>query len=247
MVRKAIGRRDIIGITFLISALFVCITPKAEARLAFFTDEAVFMSRNPGLSVQDFQNGNVAPGNEKLCSPTIDENTSDDCFSPGDILPGIQFLNDPQVGGLLLVGSNFDNNPFNALRTFDQPDDLEIRFTSTSVTAAGIDVGCFSMGPCDDSVLVSVFGPGDKFLGEILVNATNEFDSFIGIVSSDIITRVVISGPPQIFEGIDRISFGTPSTNIPALSVWGLLVVSIGLLIAGLIFIRRRSRAENYN
>ena len=246
-MRNTLGCRKIIGIILLISSIYILITPRAEAGIAFFTDEAEFMSVSSELLTQDFQSGKVSPGGDVLCSPIIDENTNDDCFNPGDILPGIQFLNDPQVGGLLLVGSNADNNPFNVLLTFDQPDDFEIRFTSTSVTAAGIDVGCFSMGPCNSTVIVSVFGPGDEFLGETTVNATNEFDSFIGIVSSDIITRVVISGPPQIFEGIDRISFGAPSINIPALSMWGLLVVSIGLCIAGLIFIRIRSRAENYN
>jgi len=199
------------------------------------------MSVNSGLATQDFQSGKVAPGGDVLCSTIIDKNTNDDCFSPGDILPGIQFLNDPQVGGLILFGSNFDGNPFNALLTFDQPDDFEIRFTSATVTAAGIDVGCFSMGPCDSTVIVSVFGPGNSFLGETSVNATNEFDSFIGIESSDIITRVVISGPPQIFEGIDRISFGIRSTNIPALNVWGLIAMACILGIVGFIVLRRRN------
>lgn len=246
-MRKASGHRNIIGIFLLISALLMLITPQAEAGIAFFTDEAAFMSMNPGLPTQDFQSGDVAPGGDVLCSPVIDENTDDDCFSPGDILPGIQFLNDPPIGGLILFGSNFDNNPFNALLTFDQPDNFEIRFTSNPVTAAGIDVGCLSMGPCNSTVIVSVFGSGDEFLGETLVNATNEFDSFIGIQSSEPINRILISGPIQIFEGIDRISFGTPRTSIPALSIWGLIAVSMGLCIVVLIYIRRRSRAENYN
>lgn len=246
-MRNPFGCRNIIGIFLVISGLLMFITPRAEAGLAFFTDEAEFMSLNPGLPTQDFQSGNVSPGGDVLCSPVIDENTNDDCFSPGDILPGIQFLNNPQVGGLILFGSNFDNNPFNALLTFDQPDDFEIRFTGNPVTAAGIDVGCLSMGPCNSTVIVSVFGPGDSFLGETLVNATNLFDSFIGLQSSEPINRILISGPIQIFEGIDRISFGTPRTSIPTLSVWGVVAVSMGLCIVGLIFIRRRSRAENYN
>lgn len=246
-MRKAFGCRNITGIFLLISALLMFITPQAEAGIALFTDEAEFLSMNPGLLTQDFEDGNVAPGGDVLCSPVIDENTNDDCFSPGDILPGIQFSNGPPVNGLILLGSNFDNNPFNALLTFDQPDDFEIRFTGNPVTAAGVDVGCLSMGPCNNTLSVSVFGTGDSFLGETTVNATDRFDSFIGIRSSEPITRILISGPIQIFEGIDRVSFGTPRTSIPALSVWGLIAISLALGIAGLIYVRRRPKAENYN
>lgn len=246
--RRVIDCRNILGALLLISSFLTINAIPAAAGVAFFTDEAEFVSINPGLSTQDFQSGNVAPGGDVLCSSIIDENTNDNCFSPGDILPGIQFSNDPPVNGLILLGSNFDNNLFNVLLTNDQPDDFEIRFTSNRVTAAGVDVGCLSMGPCNNTLTVSVFGSGDDFLGETSVTATNNFDSFIGIQSHEPITRIIISGPIQIFEGIDRISFGTTVfTNIPALSVWGLITISLALCITGLIYVRRRLKEENHS
>ena len=63
----------------------------ASAQVTFTDNEAEFLAQNPNLAIQDFESGNVAPGSVVSCSQIINENTNDACFSPGDILPGIEF------------------------------------------------------------------------------------------------------------------------------------------------------------
>lgn len=67
----------------------------AIAAVKFSTDEQEFNNTYMGLAHQDFESGTIVgvpPNNIQPCSETLNENTDDPCFSPGDILPGIEFL-----------------------------------------------------------------------------------------------------------------------------------------------------------
>lgn len=230
----------ITGFLFMLAALLFSGVLPAGAQVSFFSNEALFNSSNPGLTFQDFSDGNVGPGGDALCNLPVDENSNDGCFDPGDILPGIAFSSSP-LNGLVLVGPDFPPD-FNVLLTADQPDTFEIFFSDGTVLAAGVNLGCISMGPCNSSVIVRVFGPGDDLIGSTTVNGvTDSFDTFIGMRSTVQITRINLSSPIQVFEGVGSVSFGAPvAPVIPTLTEWGMIATSLVLAAAGFMALRRR-------
>ena len=230
----------ITGFLFMLAALLFSAALPAGAQVSFFSDEALFNGSNPGLFFQDFNNSNVGPGGDALCALPVDENSNDGCFDPGDILPGIAFSSSP-LNGLILVGADFPPD-FNVLLTADQPDTFEILFSDGTVLAAGVNLGCFSMGPCSSSVIVRVFGPGDDLIASTTVNGvTDTFDTFIGMRSAVPITRINLSAPIQVFEGVGSVSFGAAGAPaIPTLTQCGMIATSLVLAAAGFLALRRR-------
>lgn len=230
------------GFLFIFAAFLFFGALPAAAQVVFFSNEALFNSSNPGLFFQDFSDGNVGPGDDVLCSLPVDENSNDGCFDAGDILPGIAFSTSP-LDGLILVGPSFPPD-FNVLVAADQPDTIEIFFSDGTVLAAGLNVGCFAMGPCNSSVTVRVFGPGDDLIASTTVNGiTDSFDTFIGMRSTVPITKINLSAPAQVFDGIASVSFGTPEPRvIPTLTEWGMIAMSLALAAAGFLAITRRRR-----
>ena len=95
----------------LFTAILLFAVSPALAQVTFSDNEAQFLARNPNLQFQDFESGNVATDALAECSPVLNENTSDTCFSPGDILPGIQFAEVP-VNELNIAGPDVEDNPF---------------------------------------------------------------------------------------------------------------------------------------
>jgi hypothetical protein len=231
----------ITGFLFMFAVLLFSGVLPADAQVSFFSNEALFNSSNPGLFFQDFNDGNVGPGGDALCNLPVDENSNDGCFDPGDILPGIAFSSSPLINGLVLVGPDFPPD-FNVLLTADQPDTFEILFSDGNVLAAGVNLGCFSMGPCNSSVIVRVFGPGDDLIASTTVNGvTDSFDTFIGMRSTVPIARINLSAPVQVFEGVGSVSFGAPGAPaIPTLTEWGMIATSLVLAAAGFMALRRR-------
>jgi hypothetical protein len=232
---------------FIFVILFLVSFSSASAQVTFTTDDAVFFALNPNLASQDFESGNAAPGSVLSCSQIINENTDDACFSPGDILPGIEFAVPLNV--LAIVGPDFNDNPFIVLVPVFSGDSLDITFPGNTVNAVGMDLGCLLEGPgtCSDNVLVQVFGEGDELIGSRLVAVTDLFDSFLGIQSVVPITRINLSNGDQLifFEGIDRIAFGFRDfvNPIPTLSEWGMISAAIGLGLTGVFFALKKRRA----
>jgi len=235
----------------LFFSVFICSIFPASAQVTFTDDEAQFVANNPGLSEQDFEDGNVAPSLVAECGLVIDENTDDDCFSPGDILPGIEFLSQPPGTDMVLVGSNFNDNPFNVLLPNSHEIAYDIAFPNNNVNAVGVDLGCLVEGEgsmCSANVIVQVFGAGDVLLGSTTEAVTSMFDTFLGIRSSELITRINIETEEGVvFEGIDRIMFGInlgPIASMPTLSEWGVVGAVAGLMLAGVFFVVRRKKGS---
>lgn len=234
---------------FVFFSVFVYSIFPASAQVTFTNNEAQFVTNNPGLPEQDFEDGNVAAGSFTECGSVIDENTDDDCFSPGDILPGIEFLSQPPGTDMVLVGSNFNDNPFNVLLPNSSDIAYDIAFPNNNVNAVGVDLGCLVEGQggmCSANVIVQVFGAGDVLLGSTSEAVTSMFDTFLGIRSTELITRINIETEEgAVFEGIDRIMFGIgqePVAAIPTLSEWGIVGAVAGLLLAGVFFVMRRKK-----
>ena len=229
----------------IVITLLLFSAPHAFAQVNFTTDEAAFLAQNPNLDTQDFESGNVAPDSVKQCSAVLNENTSDACFSPGDILPGIEFAQVPLGAHTLFIGGpDVEDNPFVVLFTNFNSDSMDITFPGINVNAAGLILGCLSEGGlCINTFVVRVFGAGDEFLGSTATDVTGRFDTFVGIQSSELITRINVASPTNGFEGLGRISFGfTPPRNIPALSEWGMIAAAAGLMLVGVFYAVRKRR-----
>ena len=242
-------RNVLAGLIYLaVAGLILFSVRPALAQVTFTDDEAVFFTLNPNLAVQDFASGIAGPGSVVSCSQVLNENTNDACFSPGDILAGIEFS--VPLEDLAIVGQGFSNNPFIVLIPVFSSDSMDITFPGNTVNAVGMDLGCLLEGPgaCSDIVLVQVFGEGDELIGTRLVAVTDFFDSFLGIQSVEPITRINLSNGDQLifFEGIDRIAFGPAgfTANVPTLSEWGMIAAAAGLGLIGVLFAVKKRKAQ---
>jgi hypothetical protein len=239
---------------FVFFSVFLYSIFPASAQVTFTNNEAQFVANNPGLPEQDFEDGNVTPTSFTECGLVIDQNTNDDCFSPGDILPGIEFLSQPPGIDMVLVGSNFNDNPFNVLLPNSIDIAYDIAFPNNNVNAVGVDLGCLVEGQggmCSVNVIVQVFGAGDVLLGSTTEAVTSMFDTFLGIRSSELITRINIETETGgAFEAIERISFGMGQepavASIPTLSEWGVVGAVAGLMLAGVFFVVWRKKGSCY-
>lgn len=249
MISKPFNQNQIVKLYLIVITVLLFTAAPSLAQVTFTNDEVAFNASNPGLAVQDFESGNVAPSGVTGCSQIINENTNDLCFSPGDILPGIQFEGSKDI--LDIAGPAFTKNPFIVLITDALDDSVIITFPGNRVNAVGVDIGCVEpvLGSCSDDVLVQVFGEGDALIGSTTVAVTNLSDTFLGIKSNELITGIILNADPVSFEDIDRVSlerilFGLDvDTNIPTLSEWGIMATAAGLMLVGIFFAAKRRKA----
>jgi hypothetical protein len=243
------NHRKFAGFVFVMLFLF-SLSP-ASAQVSFTDDEAAFLAANPNLLFQDFEATKVGPGNVEPCNVPVDSNSNDNCFSPGDILPGIAFLNGPIfappdliVGGQGFVDPGLPPGP--VLLTNEFADDFEIVF-EPGVSRVGLRLGCASKGPCDADVQLFIFNTNAQFLAETTVHVTSAFDTFLGISSSALIQNISIRNPDPnttSLKGLLNIRFGNAERNIPTLSEWGMIAAAAGLMLVGVFFAVRRRRAS---
>lgn len=221
------------------------------AQVDFTTDEAAFLTQNPNLQFQDFEGTKVGPGDVAGCNVPVDSDSNDDCFSPGDILPGIAFFNGPIFAppDLIVVGQGFFDPglpPGPVLQTNEFADDFEIAL-DPGVSRVGLTVGCATEGPCDEDVQLFIFDTNAQFLAETTVHVTSAYDTFLGISSSALIQNISIRNPDQnriSLKGLLNIRFGNAEQNIPTLSEWGMIAAAAGLGLVGVFFVVRKRKAQ---
>ncbi len=248
-------RGAIFFITLLASsavALYIS-ADTSQAEVTFTSNRGQFIQDNPGLLLQTFASGNVATGEIKGCATPVDSNSNDDCFSPGDILPGIAFSTDPDFGDTILSGPFlFSNlNPEKVLLPDGSLQKSVITFPGNNVNAVGLELGClFDQGfglPCTgQTMLVQVFGAGNVLLGETTVPVDSLFDTFVGITSDSLIERITFIDADLItqlsFNAVEKVYFTNANIQrVPALSQWGIAVMAIILAATGLFVIRRKT------
>ena len=198
----------------VIICLFLIMTTQLRAgnSLTFFADRAGCSTACPNLPVEDFENSNCSATDIEALPAPLDENSNDACFTPGQILPGIQFLNDgPERGGIELafIGSNtgFGNPSDVVVANFFIDGFKIINFPSNDVNTVCMDLTSFlGSGNCN----IDIFGPSG-LLGST-VSPCTAAGNFFGVKSnSDIITMIVISDPlpDPGAEGADNIAFGS--------------------------------------
>lgn len=236
-------------ITALLFVIFIS-ADFTHAAASFTTNAPQFLSDNPGLFIQTFESGNVAPGQIVGCNTPVDADSNDDCFSPGDILPGIAFNTDPDFGDTVLAGQSAlgNLNPGKVLAPDGSKQKSVITFPGNDVRAVGLELGClfdFS-GPCvGQTMLVQVYGAGDALLGETIVQVDDKFETFVGINTDVQIERITfidadLETQPS-FNGVEKVYFPNEGLfNIPTLSQYGVAAFAPTLGIAAVYAIRRR-------
>lgn len=204
------------------------ILPPAMSPLAltYYTDRTVFDADFPGLPIEGFENGIVAPGNIVSFVGPLDENTNNAYFGPGDVLPGIQIAASTGDIAGLGVGAAGNASKIFLPNTFS---DSEIVSFNPPVTAVGFDVHDFGGGT---SCGIDIYDALDN----LLVSTSSPSSAagvFFGVHSDTPIGKIIIIATTG--QGVDNIAFGNTSPAVPV-SNWAIV---IGLLLIGSFIVMR--------
>jgi hypothetical protein len=203
---------------------------------AVYADRAAFDADFPGLPIEDFEEGNVVSGID-ACPAPLDETSDNACFSPGDILPGVQFTTTPNTPAedIAIVGpGQAGNSSINVVANYFIETWI-INFTS-GTTATGMDlISIFS----DSTVDIEVYG-SSGLIDSMTASATGA-GAFWGIANcGEPITQIVMDSQTDQAEGVDNIAFGTgaPTTGMMGMI---LLVTILALGSMGILYRRRHA------
>jgi hypothetical protein len=232
----------------LILTVFLFSSAQALAQVTFTNDQAQFLADNPGAVSQDFLSHIVPDDEFTNCNSPVNSQSNDQCFTPGFILPGIEFFINLTDAPTLFVlfGSDYrgSGSPPNVLASSFFNTSFDITFPSTGAGAVGMLLGCLQAdnGFCSETLTVDVYGQNGGLLNSTTVNGTNLFNTFLGIESSEAIGRVsiLLPGVGENVQGVLRIWFKLANRPIPTLSEWGMIAAAAGLMLVGVFFAVRR-------
>lgn len=233
---------------------FLLLLFTVAASAEYTTNKAEFMQKFPDLTLQDFSGSQVPVGNDVFCTGPLTYLSNNPCVTPGVIDPALDFntLAKP-ANNLWMLGQNFQGalNPNNSLVSSFPLAPLVINFHEP-VNVIALDVGCISklvFPHCTGTAEVEVFGFNDFAVGGFELDITDQFDSFLGVVTGEPIRQIRINpidpgADIGLFVGTDAVYFGFVR-NVPTMSEWGLIATVAGLGIIGFIVVRRRQKAYN--
>src|SRR5690606_16880994 len=107
-------------------------TAPVQAQVNFYDSRAAFEADFPGLAVEDFEEANFPAGPVSTCDAVINSASNDDCFDPGDIIPGVDFTSAPPSNMVALQAGLIGGGQTSSVigpNTFD--DTFVIEFTGT--------------------------------------------------------------------------------------------------------------------
>ena len=90
------------------------------------------------LAIEGFDEGPTAPGDIGICDEPVSSTSNDDCFSPGQLLPGFELTSTSGIG-LAVDGSNFFGNTSAVIGAILTGDATIVSF-DPPVTAFAVDV-----------------------------------------------------------------------------------------------------------
>lgn len=203
--------------TAVLTTMLVCAAVGARAQVTTYSTRAAFNAAAPSTAMINFEAGAISnPANGASFEDPLWEGTDNGVFSPGDIPPGITFVNSCSTSGnLILAGVGFDlwgwsgtgGFPSKVLMPAGDACSLKIIFTPP-VDAVALDIFAES----DDGFRLSVYGFAGTFTRHIDGTAGQTSPGFIGVTSDLPIGNVVMKAPSGTstgaFEAADRISFG---------------------------------------
>lgn len=212
--------------------------------LNVYSSRTAFNQAAPGLPVEDFEEGNVPPSSVVPCPSPLDNSSSNSCFAPGDILPGIRFQANPNANpadGIALVGPGLVGATSKGIVANYFVETFDIIFIGGGVNAVGMDLLHYFSSPV--TVTITVYGSGSTVLGVTAASATSA-GQFWGVISQQPITSINIAstvGPSgDGAEGVDNVAFGTTGVPAPLLRSAGVAMVAVVLLGIGVLALRRK-------
>jgi len=246
-MRRASSLRLFILLSFAAASFVFARTLPASAQVNFLFDKGQYIMNHPGQNIQTFEAGKAPVGFYETCVAPVNQFSDDNCFSPGDILPGLEFASTPfDTSSIYLAGINFFGAPNarEALALAGGAGTFDVFFEG-GVNSAGLTVGCFVEGPgCNFTLTLMLYSTGDVLLGSVQVEATDAFNTFLGFDSAVPVARVAISGELEnASQAVDEVRFGSLSRPIPTMSEWGMIAAATGLGFVGVFFAVRRRRA----
>jgi hypothetical protein len=204
----------------------------AAPSLNYFNARSSFDSSNPGLLIEDFEEGRISGSQGDTFNAPLSSTSLNSVFLPGEILPGVTFNNSPgaSAGGLLLAKPGYAHLPSQALSVADPSDNLEILF-GQGTTSVGLDFFALNNASGFD---VNIYGAAG-LLGTASITARADgVPVFFGVSSTAPITRLSIDVLGGSTEFIDNVAFST----VPEPSS----LTFLGLA-GSLAFIRKRRKA----
>jgi len=231
----------------ILAACCVLFSATAQAALTVYMDRATFNASNPGLVIEDFEEG--IP---KIGFPSPLNSTSDNgAFDPGDILDGVEFVSTELNPDALTIA---DGNDLTGLATktlvknastSDELSFLQIKLSGNNVYAVGLDIYLTlgtGGGLVADNTEIRLFGSGGGLLDTQTITTLTSGPIFFGVSSdSAAISRVEVDGFVEgffSFEGIDDVAFNPRSIPEPTT----VLLMTLGL--AGIGFAQKRKGPE---
>lgn len=178
--------------------------PVTLGGVTFYTDRTVFNTAHPGLPIETFS-GTSLPANSVLgCPGPFNSATSNACFAPGAIRPGIAF-SITTGGDLVVLTPPFFGVPCVSVGPTTFADAGELQF-NPPVEAVGFDFESNSGAP----FTLTVFGPGGS-LGST-THSGGIPGAFWGVDTSDAggISRITFSSPGENGELVCNVAFGQP-------------------------------------
>ncbi len=177
--------------------------------LNFFGTRTTFNNAAPGLPVEDFEDGSAGQGAVVVCNAPMNSASNDACFTPGEILPGLEILDNPgpSNNGLVLLGRNVIGNSSIVTGPSSFAESTELRFPNNSVFAVGMDVFINTAS----RVAISIFGQNGSVLGTSFVDATLT-GSFWGVTSDTAIARMTLVSTQG--ELVDNVTFGATVSGV---------------------------------
>ena len=178
----------------------------------YYHSRNTFDKAFPGLPVEDFEAGRWE-GQQLWCPAPFNALTDNECFQPGDILPGVSFqdnpLNDAEGGNPYgLVGNNgYAGALSRNIVAATAPEAFEMLF-DPPVNAAGMDlVHYYTDGAVVD---ITIYDADDVEIAATQAIGSNA-GYFWGVYSPIPIGRIHIHstlGDSDGWEGVDNVAFG---------------------------------------
>jgi len=158
------------------------------------------------LPTEDFEEANVNVDEVAAFDGPLNENSDNGVFSPGDILPGVEFsVTGSELRNFVILGPGFIGNTSNAFGPNSFNDNLIINFTTNNVHNISMNV---LRGFGESDIEIEIFGNSGS-LGITSVFGTN-IGTYFGVQSVEPIIRIELEGFGEL---IDNLSFGVCDTD----------------------------------